>query len=374
MKKILYLYGSLLVALAQSLIFQSMLSLIFKYGLDSGNIIALVALIVVQVLLVLLDSRVRGYLWWYEEVLDFIVSPIRFILQAVTIVLYHISGDRDFANRGKYDRHFPYWVMYILFSTDSLKVGSRSSYRPKKAKATKTKAKKPKKEKPTPPDALPKRTAEEWYNLYGSDEAISKRFNENRFNKIQRLKGDLKEATVYIFGFVNWKEGWQSFKSYNVDAKYHKTARITGVYVDGTNFVCEPLWNKQDRPNIIGTAKLYLPKGTYYLSVNYEIGIPSYDFPGVGAPNKTITNKGRRDGIEITVTDVTKPIFVGVYANIGCEFNKYPGNNGVMRVADFEWSLQSYSGVLSREQCKAKHNDDSDFEWCARGYCPDLSV
>jgi hypothetical protein len=377
MKKIAYLYGSLLVAVAQSIIFQSMLSLIFKYGLDSGNIFALVVLIGVQVLLVTLDSRVRGYLWWYECVLDFIVSPIRFILQAVTIVLYHISGERDFANRGKYDRHFPYWIMYILFGTDTLKVGSRSSgltYKPKKEKPHKTKAKKPKKEKPTPPDALPKRTAEEWYNLYGSDEAISKRFNESRFNKIQRLKGDLQEATVYIFGFVSWKEGWQSFTSYDVDKKYHKTARITGVYVDGTNFVCEPLWNKDDRPSIIGTAKLYLPKGTYYLSVNYEIGIPKYDFPGVGAPNKTITNKGRRDGIEITVTDVTKPLFVGVYANIGCQFNQYPGANGVVRVADLEWSLQSYSGVLSREQCKAKYNDDSGFEWCARGRCPDLSI
>ena len=64
MKKIAYLYGSLLVAVAQSIIFQSMLSLIFKYGLDSGNIFALVVLIGVQVLLVTLDSRVRGYLWW----------------------------------------------------------------------------------------------------------------------------------------------------------------------------------------------------------------------------------------------------------------------------------------------------------------------
>ena len=375
MKKILYLYGSLLVAIAQSLIFQSALSLIFKYGLDSGNIFALIVLIIVQALLVGLDSRVRGYLWWYESVLDFIASPVRFILQAVTIVLYHVSGDKDFANRGKYDRHFPYWIMYILFSTDTLTVGSRSSgltYKPKKAK--KHKSKKPKKEKPVPPDALPKRTAEEWYDLYGSDEAISKRFNENRFIHIRNLKTDLKEATVYIFGFVSWKEGWESFKSYNVGAKYHKTARITGVYVDGTNFVCEPLWNKPDRPEIIGTAKLYLPKGTYYLSVKYEIEIPAYDFPGVGAKNKIITNKGRRDGIEITITDVNKPIFVGTYANIGCKFDQYPGHNGVPRLEHFEWSLQSYSGVLTRERCKAQHNDDSDFEWCARGRCPDLSI
>ena len=142
MKKILYLYGSLLVALAQSFIFQSMLSVIFKYGLDDGNIFALVVFAGILVLLVLLDARVRDYLCWYEHVLDFIVSPVRFILQAVTIVLCHISDDKDFAKRGKYDRHFPGWVMYILFSTDSLAIGSRSAYRPKKAKAKKSNAKK----------------------------------------------------------------------------------------------------------------------------------------------------------------------------------------------------------------------------------------
>ena len=374
MKKTLYLYGSLLVALAQSFIFQSMLSVIFKYGLDDGNIFALVVFAGILVLLVLLDARVRDYLCWYEHVLDFIVSPVRFILQAVTIVLYHISDDKDFAKRGKYDRHFPGWVMYILFSTDSLAIGSRSAYRPKKAKAKKSNAKKPKKEKPTPPDALPKRTAEEWYNLYGSDEAISKRFNENRFIHIRNLKTDLKEATVYIFGFLSWKEGWQSFDSYDVDKKYHKAVRITGVYVDGVNFVCDPLWNKTDRPDIVGSAKLYLPKGTYYISVKYEIEIPSSDFPGVGAKNKVITNKGRRDGITITVTDESEPTFVGVYANIGCTFDKYPGHNGVPRLENLEWSLQSYSGVLTREQCKAKYNDNSGFEWRASGRCPDLSV
>ncbi|MBR2346332.1 MAG: hypothetical protein IKA68_01865 [Clostridia bacterium] len=371
MKKILYLYGSLLVALAQSFIFQSMLSVIFKYGLDSGNIIALVALIVVQVLLVLLDSRVRGYLWWYEEVLDFIVSPIRFILQAVTIVLYHIGGDRDFANRSKYDRHFPYWVMYILFSTDSLKVGSRSSYRPKKAKPHKTKAKKT---KPAPPPAptvekRPEPSSEEIMT------AISKRFNEKRYNHIQKLKGDLKQATVYIFGFLNWKEGWQSFDNYDLSKTYHKTANITAVYVDGVNFVCDPIWNEDGEPSIGGSAKLYLPKGTYYISVCYEIEIPAVDFPGIGAPNKIITNKGRRDGIEITVTDESTPMFVGAYANIGCRFTEYMSDVqwNVKAVKDLEWSLQSYSGVLSREQCKVEYNDDVGFEMRARGQSANLS-
>ncbi|MBQ7356200.1 MAG: hypothetical protein IJW66_02255 [Clostridia bacterium] len=370
MKKILYLYGSLVIAAAQAFFWAAILALIFKYGIKSGSdVFAIVLFVLPILLLVFIDSRVRGYLWWYEEVLEFIVSPIRFILQAVTIVLYHISGDRDFANRGKYDRHFPYWVMYILFSTDSLRVGSRSSYRPKKAKATKTKAKKP---KPAPAPAVEKRpepTSEEIMT------AISKRFNEKRYNHIQKLKGDLKQATVYVLGFLNWKEGWQSFDNYYLSKTYHKTANITAVYVDGVNFVCDPIWNENGEPGIGGSAKLYLPKGTYYISVCYEIEIPAVDFPGIGAPNKIITNKGRRDGIEITVTDESTPVFVGAYANIGCRFTEYMSDvqYGVKGVKDLEWSLQSYSGVLSREQCKAQYNDDVGFEMIARGRSANLS-
>ena len=371
MKKIAYLYGSFLITVAQSLIFQSMLSLIFKYGLDSGNIFALILVFGVQVLLVFIDAKVRDYLWWYEYVFAIIVSPVRFVLQAVTIVLYHVSGDADFAKRGKYDAHFPYWMMYVMFSTDSLTVGSRSSYKPKRSKSTKTKAKR---QKPTPPPApavakRPEPTSEEIMT------AISKRFNEKRYNHIQKLKGDLKQATVYIFGFLNWKEGWESFDKYLLGKTYHKTAHITAVYVNGVNFVCDPIWNEDGEPSIGGSAKLYLPKGTYYISVCYEIEIPAVDFPGIGAPNKIITNRGRRDGIEITVTDENDPMFVGVYANIGCRFTEYMSDVqwNVKAVKDLEWSLQSYSGVLSREQCKAKYNDDIGFEMRARGQSANLS-
>ena len=72
MKKILYLYGSLLIAVAQAFIWTSIFALIFKYGIESGSdVLALIIFAIPLILLVLIDAKVRDYLWWYEYVLAY---------------------------------------------------------------------------------------------------------------------------------------------------------------------------------------------------------------------------------------------------------------------------------------------------------------
>ncbi len=128
MKRILYLYGTLLWSLVQVFFFGCLISVINEYFIRNSSpkgqadIVALIIMIVIVIVGVLIDSAIRKYDRWYMMLLDAIVSPIRFILQIVTIVKFHQSGNsKNFAPRGGYyTRTLQDWVMYVLFSTISL--------------------------------------------------------------------------------------------------------------------------------------------------------------------------------------------------------------------------------------------------------------
>ena len=203
--------------------------------------------------------------------------------------------------------------------------------------------------------------------------AISKRFDENRYNHIQKLKGDLQKATVFIFAFVDWKSGWKSFDKYSLGKKYHTQANITHVYVDGVDFVCDPIWNEGGEPSILGSAKLYLPKGTYKIKVRYQIEIPSTDFPGIGAPNKKLTNVSKTDSVTITVTDENTPKFVGIFASIGCSYSTYVDSSNVQHVENLKWTLSSVGRELTYDECDDYYNDYSGFRYRVNGAAANLS-
>lgn len=383
MKKILYFYGTLLLTLAQAFLWVCVALMIpsFTDGeVHGGDVVGLIIFALPLLITVYLDTVIRGFDEWFMILLAFLVSPIRFIFQIITIVMYHVGGnDEDFGKKGDYTYKFSSWTMYVLFGTDNLKgAGSYySSYEPRAG------TKKPKKKTQTPapqPAATAASSnnpfaprADGTYDSTAIMTALSKRFDEKRFNHIQKLKGDLEKATVFVFAFVNWNDGWQSFDKYFLSKKYHKTAYITHVYVDNVDFVCDPIWNEGGEPSIVGAAKLYLPKGTYRIKVRYQIEIPSTDFPGIGAPNKTITNVSQTDSVTVTVTDEGSPKFVGIFASIGCRYTSYVDRDSIQHVKDLNWSLTSVGKELTYDECYDYYNDHSSFRYLVNGAAANLS-
>ena len=382
MKKILYLYGTLLLTLVQAFLWVCIALIIPDLtdgNVDGGDIFGLIIFVLPLLLTVYFDTRIRDYDEWFMIILAFLVSPIRFILQIITIVMYHVGGnDEDFGKAGDYTHKFNSWTMYVLFGTDNLKgAGSYySSYEPRAA----TKKPKQKTQNATSQPAATTSSNNPFaqrpdgtYDSTAIMTAISKRFDENRYNHIQKLKGDLQKATVFIFAFVDWKSGWQSFDKYSLGKKYHTQANITHVYVDGVDFVCDPIWNEGGEPSIVGSAKLYLPKGTYKIKVRYQIEIPSTDFPGIGAPNKKLTNVSKTDSVTITVTNENTPKFVGIFASVGCSYSTYVDSSNVQHVENLKWTLGSVGRELTYDECDDYYNDYSSFRYRVNGAAANLS-
>ena len=355
MKKILYLYGTLLFTFIQAFLWFCLLYYIFFEVSVSKNIAPIFVFAMPLLFSIWLDSKIRDFNEWYMFIVAFLASPVRFILQIITIIFYYKGGKReDFAKRGDFMCIFPSWIMYVLFSTEYLSAGGKLE--------RKTKAMRPAPE-PNPTVMV--------YNGVELDsttivENKSRHYDINRFNHIKQLKGNLQNATVYILGFINWTKGWQSFDA-------HGLSSIAHVYVNDVDFVFTPVWNEGGKPGIGGDCKLFLPKGTYTIKIEYQIIVPETDFPGLGAGKHKLTNEMQSDSITITITDETTPKFIGVFSNIKATYDYSTNNYGIKSIYNVRFKMNSFSNTLTREKAKELWGDDNEFEFIAKGQSPSLS-
>ena len=354
MKKILYLYGTLLFTLVQAFLWFCVIFFILDFT-TYGNIAPVIIFAIPLILSIWLDSKIRLFNEWYMFIVAFLASPVRFILQIITIIFYHkATRKEEFAKRGEFMYAFSSWIMYVLFSTEYLIEGSNLEHKVKALRPT-----------PEPYPTVNKNNGPQLDSIT-IIENESRHYDINRFNHIKQLKGNLQNATVYILGFINWTKGWQSFDA-------HGSSSISHVYVNGVDFVFTPVWNEGGKPGIGGDCKIFLPKGTYTIKIEYQIIVPETDFPGLGAGKHKLTNVSQSDSITINITDETTPKFIGIFSNIKATYDYSTNNYGIKSIYNVRFKMNSFSKVLSREKAKELWDDDYEFEFIARGQSPSLS-
>ena len=132
MKRTIYQYVCLLISLLQTGIFWLGIILISQMNGDvtSSVFLAIITALALVAFHFLIDATVRGLYGvnWYIHLAGILVSPVRLLLQIVTIVVMHTCDDEYFGERKDYESHrLISSLMYSLFTASSLSFSGWSS-------------------------------------------------------------------------------------------------------------------------------------------------------------------------------------------------------------------------------------------------------
>lgn len=136
MKNLLYHYTCLVLSLAQAFLWLMFFWLLFVYG--AMMIAPMIIIAVIQFAITgLVDANLRKMTKSFPLILlAFLLSPLRFIGEAVTIVRLHKRGlGSNFAARGDWHYRLGSQFLYALFSTDDMGSAAQNRLRTRRQRA-----------------------------------------------------------------------------------------------------------------------------------------------------------------------------------------------------------------------------------------------
>lgn len=264
MKKVIYHYICLILAIFQCIIFIEGVKSTIKYGTGdleyygkiSGSTIAgVIIILLLMFVIAIIDKLLRGvkrYGFTLDCIILTLISPLRCIFELITIVRLHLSGlDDDSFKRGS-----DYGLFYMLFNSSIDR-----QYNPLKYK-TKSKSKpiKPVKVKPTKKKKLSRKEKKAQQNRY-YQEIVQKMDNEviegENFLRVNRRNDGRYNVFIVPLCSVD-DNNLSTFAVQNNE--YNGERYINQLLVNGKKII----YNVQFQ----NTVALSLRPGTYDFEVN----------------------------------------------------------------------------------------------------------
>ena len=301
MKKFLYHYLNLLIAAIQLFLAICMVLVFFEFEfIFSDIIVPLLIFAIPNIVISLLDGKIRDFHYPGMIIFSFLFSPLRLFTQLFTTIRLHIltsKGIRDYAERNDYAYNFFSALTYVLFSTDHPFVeynnGKKNIKLSKKAQAEKDRR-----------------------------DQVMREIEENRqgrINAIKRNRGSLTQPNVLLVPIILFDNKVKYFGAYDgVMSSYYinrdgstkteQIAHISRLEIDGVNYLRYPI------NTLASPTGLFLKPGTYKIKIDFHIKIAPPIFGKNFSPKIIKTSTSINNFI---VNNYNEDLYIGLVVKMG---------------------------------------------------------
>ena len=299
MKKVLYNYLCLLVALCQTFVwFFTFVCLIWALGDSSVWGVVIGGVVVVALITAFVDAPIRGF---FKKPLmiafDFAVSPARAVLQIITIVKMHKEGtETKYAKRKKFGSIDDFCASYVLFNNEEKKPYSSAAPKPKRNAKQ------------------PAFTLEQFQKSFASRQ-------QKRMDEVRPLLGGVEKPSVVFVPIIRvngkvWEftDYHNYFSYYDEDRSYRSKrtyAKITGLDINGVNML--DMGPKVSPLSSVTSCALYLKPGSYAITIDYNVLANGNEIVETSA---CVCKASGEERVTLNVIDGSAPIYVAFFVDL----------------------------------------------------------